>query len=75
VTLTRVTIERNWIDLLQVSSVQFSSRAVNQPLAGTLSYEPEDFVGPKYCCPHALADGNQCIQSINQSTLFQTNKQ
>jgi len=31
-------------------------------LAGTSSSELEDFVGAKFfCCPHALADGNQCI--------------
>jgi len=31
-------------------------------LAGTSSQEPEDFVGAKFYCPHALADGNQHIQ-------------
>jgi len=30
-------------------------------LAGTSSYEVEDFVGAKFYCPHALADGNQHI--------------
>ena len=28
-------------------------------LAGTSSYELEDFVGAKFYCLHALADGNQ----------------
>jgi len=28
----------------------------------------EDFVGAKFYCPHALADGNQCIQ-IREKTL------
>jgi len=27
-----------------------------------------DFVGAKFYCPHALADGNQCIQ-IRKKTL------
>jgi len=27
-------------------------------LAGTSSYELEDFVGVKFYCPHALTDGN-----------------
>jgi len=31
-------------------------------LAGTSSQELEDFVGAKFYCPHALADGNQHIQ-------------
>jgi len=37
-------------------------------LAGTSSLELEDFVGEKFYCPHALADGNQCIQ-IREKTL------
>jgi len=28
----------------------------------------EDFVGAKFYCPHALADGNQCIR-IREKTL------
>jgi len=31
-------------------------------LAGTTSSELEDFVGAKFYCPHALADGNQHIR-------------
>ena len=31
-------------------------------LAGTSSQELEDFVGAKFYCLHALADGNQHIQ-------------
>jgi len=31
-------------------------------LAGTSGQELEDFVGAKFYCPHALADGNQHIQ-------------
>ena len=45
-------------------------------LAGTTSSELEDFVGAKFYCPHALADGNQHIRikktlefSIMLSTL------
>jgi len=33
-----------------------------------LCYELVDFVGAKFYCPHALADGNQCIQ-IREKTL------
>jgi len=32
-------------------------------LAGTSSEELEDFVGAKFYCPHALADGNQRIRT------------
>jgi len=35
----------------------------SQPaLTDTSSGELEDFVGAKFYCPHALADGNQCIR-------------
>jgi len=37
-------------------------------LAGTSSYELEDFAGAKSYCPHALADGSQRIQ-IREKTL------
>jgi len=37
-------------------------------LAGTSSWEREDIVGAKFYCPHALADGNQCIV-IRKKTL------
>jgi len=37
-------------------------------LAGTSSLELEDFVGAKFYCPHALADGNQRIR-IREKTL------
>jgi len=37
-------------------------------LAGTSSSELEDSVGAKFYCPHALADGIQCIR-IRQKTL------
>jgi len=40
----------------------FYGYCTGQPaLAGTSSYELEDFVGAKFYCPHALADGNQRI--------------
>jgi len=45
-------------------------------LAGTSSLELEDFVGAKFYCPHALADGNQCIQirekMLKSSTVLST---
>jgi len=37
-------------------------------LANSSSYELEDFVGAKFYCPHALADGNQHIR-IREKTL------
>ena len=37
-------------------------------LAGTSSYELEDFVGAKFYCSRALADGNQHIR-IREKTL------
>jgi len=37
-------------------------------LAGTFCEELEDFVGAKFHCPHALADGNQRIR-IMEKTL------
>ena len=44
-------------------------RYTRQPAtAGTSSYELEDFVGAKFYCPHALADGNQRIR-IREKTL------
>ena len=47
----------------------FCGHYTGQPaLAGTSSYELEDFVGAKFYCPHALADGNQRI-GITEKTL------
>jgi len=41
----------------------FYSHYTSQPvLAGTSGYELEDFVGAKFYCPHAIADGNQHIR-------------
>jgi len=34
--------------------------AIIHVLAGTSSYELEDFVGAKFYCLHALGDGNKC---------------
>jgi len=43
----------------------FYGHYTGQPaLASTSSYELEDFVGAKFYCLHALADGNQHIHSI-----------
>jgi len=39
-------------------------------LAGTSSQELEDFVGAKFYCPHALADGNQRIQTGEKTLEF-----
>jgi len=39
-------------------------------LAGTSSKELEDFVGAKFYCPHAIADGNQCIQITEKMLEF-----
>jgi len=36
--------------------------------AGTSSFKLEDFVGAKFHCPHALADGNQRTR-IREKTL------
>jgi len=41
---------------------------VNLLLAGTSSQEREEFVGAKFSCLHALADGNQRIR-IREKTL------
>jgi len=41
----------------------FYGHYTGQPtLAGTSSYKLEDFVGAKFYCPQALADGNQRIR-------------
>jgi len=41
----------------------FYGHYTGQPaLAGTYSQELEDFIGAKFYCPHALADGNQRIR-------------
>jgi len=41
----------------------FYGHYTGQPvLASTSSQELEDFVGAKFYCPHALADGNQHIR-------------
>jgi len=41
-------------------------------LAGTSSYELEDFAGAKSYCPHALADGSQHIQIREKTLEFST---
>ena len=47
----------------------FHSHYTGQPaLAGTSSEELADFVGAKFYCPHALADGNRRIR-IREKTL------
>jgi len=41
----------------------FYSHDTGDPASdGTSSSELEDFVGAKFYCPHALADGNQRIR-------------
>jgi len=45
------------------SPPSFYSHYTGQPaFAGPPFKNEEDFVGAKFYCPHALADGNQCIQ-------------
>ena len=39
-------------------------------LAGTLCEELEDFVGAKFNCPQALADGNQRIRIMEKTLEF-----
>jgi len=47
----------------------FDGHYTGQPaLAGTSSYELEDFVGSEFYCPHALADSKQHIR-IREKTL------
>ena len=47
----------------------FYGHYTGQPaLAGTSSWELEAFVGAKFYCPHAFADGNQRIR-IREKTL------
>jgi len=41
-------------------------------LAGTSSYELEDFVGANFYCLHSLADGNQRIQIREKMLEFST---
>jgi len=46
---------------------------VTQPALGSISSEElEDFVGAKFCCPHALADGNQRIRIREKTLEFST---
>jgi len=45
--------------LLLLLLLPFYGQYTGQPvLAGSPSYELEDFLGAKVYCPHALADGN-----------------
>jgi len=49
----------------------FYGHHTGQPaLAGTSSYEVDDFVGAKFYCPHALADGNQRIRIMEKILEF-----
>ena len=49
----------------------FYCHYTGQPaLAGTSSWELEDFVGAKFYCPHALADGNQRIRIMDKTLEF-----
>jgi len=57
-------VTNNW----QISNPT-NTTTISQPLAGTSQLRTEeDFVGAKFYCPHALADGNQRIQ-IRKKTL------
>jgi len=49
----------------------FYGHYASQPmLAGTSSYELEDFVGAKFYSPHALAGGNQRIWILEKALEF-----
>jgi len=51
----------------------FYGHYTGQPaLAGTSSYELEDFVGANFYCLHSLADGNQRIQIREKMLEFST---
>jgi len=52
----------------QQSPFYYSHYAGQSASAGTSSFKLEDFVGAKFHCPHALADGNQRTQ-IREKTL------
>ena len=50
-----------------IKKLQFYSHYAGQPvLAGTSSYELENFVGAKFYCPHG--DGNQHIRIREKNT-------
>ena len=49
-------------------SIHYSHYTGQPALAGTSSSDLEDTVGANFYCPHALADGNQCIR-IRQKTM------
>ena len=46
--------------------------AIIQAFAGTSILELEDFVGAKFYCPHALADGKQHIWIREKTLEFST---
>jgi len=51
----------------------FYSHDTGDPASdGTSSSELEDLVGAKFYCPHALADGNQCIRIREKMPEFST---
>jgi len=56
-------------DYLPTNQPPFYGHYIGQPaLAGTSG--EDDFVGAKFYCPHALADGNWCIRNRQKTLEF-----